>query len=228
MSNAERFLDAYASIEHALTVIVKDTRYIPYQQLLFKAQKYSWVVSKNLQELREYGELRNALVHLRDGKNEVIAEPTDTVTKDIERIAKLLTSNDNVMQYVSQPVQTVSLQDTIVDTYKIMEKMDTTKVPVYCKDEFVGVLKVESVCKWAMNHSDKKYVKDIMNDDSKKSILFLKKEATVQDVMDAYERSIQSGIQLLAILVTEHGEMSEKPLGILTTKDLPKVLEAFL
>ena len=35
MNNAQRFLDAYAVIEHALAVIVNDYRYVPFHILDF-------------------------------------------------------------------------------------------------------------------------------------------------------------------------------------------------
>ena len=52
--------------------------------------------------------------------------------------------------------------------------------------------------------------------------------ATIQDVMNAYEEGLQSGIQLLGILVTEHGSEQEIPMGIITAQDLPEILQAFL
>lgn len=228
MSNAERFLNAYAIIEHALTCIVQDTRYVPYQQLLFKAQKHSWIVAKHLQELREYGELRNALVHLRDGKNEVIAEPTDTVTEDIEHLASLFTLDDTLLHYVTTPVKTLRMDDSILYAYSLMKKMDTSKLPVYEHGFFRGVLRVEAVCEWAVTHSDKKKVGDILEEDTGKYVRFLPETATIQDVMSAYDKALHKGIQILSILVSPHGRTDELPSGILTAKDLPHVLQAFL
>ena len=46
--------------------------------------------------------------------------------------------------------------------------------------------------------------------------------------MNAYEEGLQSGIQLLGILVTEHGSEQEIPMGIITAQDLPEILQAFL
>lgn len=228
MNNAQRFLDAYAVIEHALAVIVNDSRYVPFQQLLFKAQKHSWIVSKNLQELREYGELRNALVHLRDGNNEVIAEPTDKVTEDIEHLAKLLSSDDNVMQYISKPVKIVSPEDSILGAYELMRTIGSSKLPVYEGNLFKGLIKVEAICSWAIQRSKATMIKDLLDPETKKYVTILDKHATVQDVMNAYEEGLQSGVQLLGILVTEHGSEQEIPLGIITAQDLPEILQAFL
>lgn len=66
-SNAERFLDAYAQIEAKMTSLCRETKYVPFSQLLSRLSSHNHVISNNQEELREYSELRNALVHMRGG-----------------------------------------------------------------------------------------------------------------------------------------------------------------
>ena len=167
--NARRFLDAYASIEHELSTMARETRYIPFSQLLSMCAKHSWVVSHHEEELREFNELRNAIVHLRDSRNEIIAQPTDQAVQDIERLAKLLTGDDTLLQYASKPVKTVSLQDTIPSAYTLMKKLGSSKVPVYENGIYRGLLQMEDICAWAMDGRDASLqVKDVL---SRKKIL---------------------------------------------------------
>jgi len=39
---------------------------------------------------------------------------------------------------------------------------------------------------------------------------------------------LKKGTTLLAVIITEKGSMNEKPLGIITTADLPKILQTFV
>lgn len=143
--NARRFLDAYASIEHELSTMARETRYIPFSQLLSMCAKHSWVVSHHQEELREFNELRNAIVHLRDSRNEIIAQPTDQAVQDIERLAKLLTGDDTLLQYASKPVKTVSLQDTIPSAYTLMKSLALPR----CRSMKMGSIAV--YCRWRIS-----------------------------------------------------------------------------
>lgn len=229
MSNAERFLNAYAVIEHEMNEIAGETKYIPFSQLLYKCAKSSWVVSRYQQSLREYNELRNAIVHLRDGKREIIAEPSDEVTADIEKIASLMETTENLWDYVSKPVKTLSPYDTVESAYHKMEALDSTKMPVYEGSQFVGMLAVEHICRWAMTDRDEnKLVKDILTSSKKDRVVFLKKSAKATDAVQAFENALNHGAQLLAVIVTEHGSQKEKPLGIITAKDFAVMINDIL
>lgn len=229
LSNAQRFLNAYAIIEHEMSAMARETKYIPFSQLLYRCAQHSWVVSKNQQALREYNELRNAIVHLRDSRNEIIAEPTDPVTEDIERIAGLLTVDDNIMSCASSPVKTVHSSDTIRGAYAIMANLGSTKIPVYDSGRFRGILTMENICRWAFDGMDEeKHVGDIMKESRKERVVFLKKKDTVIEATKAFEQAMNHGSVLLAVLITEHGSQNEKPVGIITVKDLPKIVNALV
>lgn len=229
LSHAERFLNAYAVVEHQMAAMVKEVKYIPFSQLLSRCSQISWVVAKNQQELREYNELRNAIVHLRGNKNEIIAEPTSSVTEDIERIANLLTKDETILSCASSPVRVVSPRDTIRGAYAVMRNLGSSKIPVYHKGKFKGVLTIEDVCHWAIEGADEELrVQDIMQNIKLDRVAFLRKDAKVIDVTKGFEHALNKGSNMLAVLVTEHGSPDEEPLGIITVQDLPKIVSALV
>lgn len=75
-SNAERFIVAFTKIEKKLNEITRHPKYIPFRINARIASRYNTIIESNLEELNVFAELRNCLVHFRDGKEEVIAEPT--------------------------------------------------------------------------------------------------------------------------------------------------------
>lgn len=228
-TNARRFLDAYAIIEHEMSVMAKETKYIPFSQLLYKCAQKSWVVSKNQQALREYNELRNAIVHLRDGNEEIIAQPTARVTEDIERIASLLHKSEKVLAYASTPVKTVGPGDSVRGAYTVMRNLDSSKVPVYNNGSFYGILMMENICRWAMDGADPSlHVKDLIPSSKTHRVVFLDKDATIQDTMKSFDAALHHGAVLLAAVISETGSPKEKPLGIITVQDLPKILDALM
>ena len=150
MTNAERFLYAYAQCEKKLAELAEQPKYIPFSQLVARCANRSRVVAINQQSLREYNELRNAIVHIRGSEKEIIAEPCDSVTEDIERIAKLLTEPHDILKYASMPVKTVHIDASIRDAFQLMQEMDTSKLPVYKGQNFVGMITLDEIAQVAL------------------------------------------------------------------------------
>ena len=228
MTNAERFLDAYAVIERKMREIIRETRYTSFSQLLHNCASRNQIISMNQQSLREYNELRNAIVHQRGSENEIIAEPADSVTQDIERIAKLLCMDENVMHYVTAPVRVISLSDSIMDAYAVMKQLGTSKIPVYEGTLFKGVLTIEMIAKWAVEDDKRASTVGEILSSSKERVKKKKKSARVRTVMKAFETSLDSGSVLSAVIVSERGSKNAKPLGIITLADLPRILNTML
>ena len=44
-----------------------------------------------------------------------------------------------------------------------MDKLNTSKLPVYNDNKFIGFVTIKDICKWAINGSSVQYVKDIIN-----------------------------------------------------------------
>lgn len=226
--NAERFLNAYASIEMNLKRIVNDTRYIPFSQLLSRAAKNNKIVSIHEQDLRDYNELRNAIVHERGKNQEIIAEPCDSVTEDIEHIAAILNEKNDILSFSSSPVRTVRSDTDIPEVFQLMQRLDTSKIPVYDEGRYTGIITVEEIAEWALDEN-KSTMKtgDIIQLNRDERVLFVSRKNPVESVTRAFENALNHGVTLLAIIITEKGSLKEKPLGIITVADLPKILKSF-
>lgn len=224
-SNAERFLDAYAQIEAKMTALCRETKYVPFSQLLSRLSSHNHVISNNQEELREYSELRNALVHMRGGNQEIIAEPCDSVTENIERISRLLMMDDSILNFACKPVKIVKKTDSIQHAYEVMEKMDTSKIPVYEDEQYVGLLTMGMIAKYALNHQTDGNVKDALIHKENERVLFLSKNSNVQLAIKGFDKAVREGNSLLAILITEHGKTNELPLGIITYADFPSIMK---
>lgn len=228
MTNATRFLNAYAKCENQLTKMLDNPSYIPFSQLISRCAKRSKVISLNQQALREYNELRNAIVHNRGKEEEIIAEPCDSVTEDIERIAKLLCEPSDILKYASMPVRVIDMHTRLRDAFNLMQSMHTSKIPVYQDGRYVGILTLEQLAKVAVNGNlDTTKIEDILSDDKNTQILFVSKSQHVDVVFQYFDQLRDQGLSLLAILITENGKQSEKPLGIITIADLPKILKYY-
>ena len=86
--NSDRFIVAYNRIEKVLAEKADVNGYFPFYRLIDKVKITNSVVRKYEDDLREFGDLRNAIVHDRTGIDYVIAEPHDDIVERIELIER--------------------------------------------------------------------------------------------------------------------------------------------
>jgi predicted transcriptional regulator len=227
MGNADRFLNAFATIEKCMKAMLSTSEYVTFGKSIEYCSDKSKVVRENARMLNEYRQLRNAIVHQRDDENEPIAEPSDFATQDIERIAQLLMQPASVIGCATSPVKTAAPEDTVADVYARMKTIGTSKMPVFDQNHFAGMLTPESICNWASAPHETCAAKDAMSSTSEQNrIIFMAPTRPAEDALQEFEQALTSGRSLLAIIITADGTENGEPLGIITVHDLPKVLAA--
>ncbi len=232
MDNAQRFLSAFVQIEKKLRLIAGETRYEKFYRLLAEAGRKNKIVQRYEFQLQEYADLRNAIVHQRDGVGQVIAQPTDEVVDEIEHILEILKEDPPVSRYFLKKVVVCNKDDGILEIQKIMRKNDFSKIPVVENGSVIGLLYIEDIATWACdelrNPSDKWQVKDIMEPlKGKRNVQFIGKSISIFDVASIFNQGIKQGHRIEAIFITETGLKNQKLIGIITVKDLPLILECF-
>lgn len=228
-TNAERFLNAYASIEESMNRITQAYHYRTFSVLLSECAKRNRIVRNNMENLREYNELRNAIVHQRDNDMEIIAEPSDRVTSDIKHIAAMLTEHHEVLEYAGKPVQTLTPEERIEDAYQKMAELDTSKMPVYYGHQYKGLLTMEAIAHWGLYRDAEDTAAAVMSrGQNADRVIFVPRTESLDAVLKRFEKAMSEGHKPPAVIITEHGNNTEKPLGIVTTQDLPKILDSLM
>ncbi len=230
MSNADRFLNSFIRIEKTLKNKVGGYSARKFYQLVEMAARIDRDVAYYSTILKEYAELRNAMVHMRDGRGEIIAIPTDATVQTIEMIADEICIVKRVSDYFLKSVVTCQKNDTMLTIQKIMEENDISKVPVYEGNEYLGIVTIEMIAHWACGQltstkQEEKVSECCLNMDDHR-VFFLKQNATVKEVEDIFIQSLTKGIHVQAIIITAKGSRSEKPKGIITVQDLPLIMKA--
>ena len=227
MDNVQRFLDAFAIIEKRLKQITGMTKYTGFFQLLNLAAKKNALVRRAQLDLQEYAELRNAIVHQRSGDGSILAIPVEEVVEDIETLAKQLEDPEIVGKHFSKPVRICHPDTDLQVAFEIMNKMETSKVPVYSQGSFHSLLTMEMIARWMMHQYQHQLplmgqVRDCLKYKGKQErVRFLSKDASISEAQDIFENALKKGVSLSAILITESGQMHQKPIGIITVSDLP-------
>lgn len=229
MLNSERFLNAYASIEKSLNEINHSKRYVPFSQLLSLTAKQNKLVERHYADLKEYNELRNAIVHNRDDEMEIIAEPSNRTVTNIEHIAEVLQSGKYALNYASKPVYIIDEKETIQEAFNQMKKANLTKIPVYRNQEFLTLITMEEIAYWGLNHVfQNQCLMEVIADYKQDRVIFIHEKSTISDVITLFEKSINNKEKTPFIIITKTGDKKEKPLGIISSYDLISILSAML
>ena len=222
--NATRFIEAYSIIESHLKDIVNSDTYLKFFQLVNEVSKTNEIIASNKKELIEYSQLRNAIIHQRGSYDEIIAQPVDSVVNNIEYIANALRRDKKIKYLIKDSFVYCMQDDKILDAYMKMDKLNTSKLPVYNDNKFLGFVTIKDICKWAVNGSKVQYVKDIIRTVQEKDIIFRSQDILVSQIISLFENDLKHGNRLFGIIILENDDINSKPLAIYTAYDMPYLI----
>ncbi|MCI5773464.1 MAG: CBS domain-containing protein [Erysipelotrichaceae bacterium] len=224
MDNASKFLEAFVSIEQSMRDILKLSRYMKFYQMVNLCAKNNQLIRSKQSDLMEYAELRNAIVHQRGNHQEIIAQPVDSVVNDIVAIAQALKKDEQIGTYLHQKVVVCHPDDLILDVFYLMQKLDTSKLPIYDKDRFIGLLTYKEIAKWAIDRPNLQFISEIMGECVDDRIVFMDRRRNISHIINEFENALKKGNYLKVVIITEDGLKNQKPLGIFTAYDLPRLM----
>lgn len=231
-TKAERFLNAYSTIEHEMERMLNLKDHRRFFELVDKSARINPVIERYRFDLKEYSELRNAIVHDRSG-GEIIAVPTDDVVDKIERIASLLIEPPKVSPLFLKEVLTLSVSYPVARAIREFSRMSYTQAPVLDDEKMVGLLTSNMIVKWMGicliedNREvdlNKTTILDVINRAGhENNYEIVSVNHSLFSIPDLFYRWQQRGCKLEAVLITQNGTEDEKLMGIITNRDLPVI-----
>lgn len=236
MNNAERFIQAFNSIENFLRRNLEARNFSSFFNLIDDASQENLIVRQYKEELRLFGNLRNAIVHSdrRDGKP--VADPREDVVEQIEKIVKMLLDPPLVSQHFLRRVFAVESDDLMINVLHAMVEKDYSQVPIIKDGYILGMINFESIAKWMAKitklENPFEICKKTTTEDVFKATQQLKNHRIIKsntDFVTAREYFVQSlGKKDLveALFITENGRRNEPLIGIITlSEDLELIID---
>lgn len=226
-SNAKRFLNAYNNIDYALKTRYNFNRSMGFSDMIRKTVVLNYIVRKNEDYLIDYGRLRNAIIH-SNNEDVIIAEPHDSVVENIERIEKLLTTPPKALDSVAhRDVLTISSSSSMYEVISLMANSNYSNIPVYENGTLIGVANgqkiLDSLGQYLLaggkadeflNHVK---IEDMLSALENSNYYVIENaDVTVEEALNYFHNNPK----LLAILITQNGEVNQKTLGIVTGSDV--------
>lgn len=225
--NSETFLATFNRVEKeikALMIYRKDMSFSRSVRILSNSNA---IVRKYMDDLLEYAELRNAIVHNKVDMTHAIAEPHDTVVERIKLIEKELTEPIRVIPVFSRAVYVFQEDDALHKLLTVIHEKGLSKFPIYKEREFVGLVTQKGITRWLAGNigvrtQDIKEtkIKDVLAFQQGDNYQFIRMETSQSDALEYFRGNIGEGSRLEALLITKNGDANEQLLGIITPWDI--------
>jgi len=232
MRNADIFLATFHQIERHLAKLVNAKKHESFGRLVGLASSKSAVVRAYADDLREYADLRNAIVHQRTEPERVIAEPYPETVEQIQRIRDALLRPLCVYPLFKTEVEVLDVEDQMGKAFELIARKDYSKFPVYeGKERYCGFITEKEIARWlAVAQGELRQTEELRQTPVKEVLAYADSENTVAFIpgdTNVYEAreffSGRGGKALRALLISENGLSTEPLLGIITPKSLLSV-----
>ncbi len=191
------------------------------------------VIGRFRDDLLQWHDLRNAIVHERRGGGQVIAEPVEGALDEFLKLAKVLSSPPKISGTFQREVSRVAPSDSIQTATETMKNGGFSQLPVYDDNGLHGLLTATAVTRWLAQAWESGVpastpVSTVLESaDDHADWRLLDRNATFNDAVGLFDDAHDAGTILSAIVITHDGKRSQKPIGILTASDLPALLDIY-
>jgi hypothetical protein len=147
-SRGDRFEGAYNKIDALLRKKIGGAKNLSFASVVTEAARKDATVQRHKDDLLEYGDLRNAIVHDRGKSPVLLADPREDVVVKIEKILNSL-SHPRLLRSIARPVpiRIFAADVVLAEALSYMRENDFSQVIAF-RDGKHLVLSTEGVALW--------------------------------------------------------------------------------
>jgi hypothetical protein len=226
MARTEQFLTLFNELERYLRERTDSRKEVPFGSLIHLASESQSVVRHHAHELREWADLRNAIVH-EHPRGQIIAEVTPAALERFQKLTQRITSPPMLIPLYQRSIRVFAGDDRLTDAVQDLWSNQYSQVIVRPRDQLM-ILSFAGITRWMASRIEGTTidlagatVDHALAFEEPGGVTFLARDQTVYDAREAFLRFPQKHHQRLrAALVTHNGKATEEPLGIVTSSDL--------
>ncbi|MGD9976767.1 MAG: CBS domain-containing protein [Bacteroidales bacterium] len=228
--NSEVFIELFSEIEQKLKTICNDEFHANFAELLRKARTLNAVVHQYASDLKEFSQLRNAIVHTRR-ENFIIAEPHADVVKEIRHIHALLSNPPRVSSAMKRNPYYTTPDSIIVDVLTTFSEKGFLRCPVVSNNTILCLITAKTISRWLTSQKqgsvkiDSSKVLELLPFTEREDFSIAGENTDLVSLVGIFKNSIKRGTYVQAVLITKNGQSNSPLVGIITPSDLPLIIE---
>jgi len=233
---AQRFINAYNQIDHALRTQYNFKNNISFTDLIRRCSSLSAVIGEFEDDLISFARLRNAIVHNKSA--EIIAEPHENIVAMTEQIARIVTTPPLAIDVVkSREVATVKSNLSIAELMVEIARVGYSNLPVYKNNALIGVVNLRKIAAiqgsiisqgddvnfFLKNTTVEEFLREFPESNHYQLV---SAKITIEEVLKHFDNNRK----LVCLIVTKTGNFLEPPMAIITGADifdLKRVIEGY-
>ncbi len=235
--NANNYMAVFNELDKHFDTLVGSEKFMPYNEKIKTIAQWTTnvalFVKKYEAKLKYFWELRNHIAHgfKLDGKHYAIPSyhAVDELRKVTDAIVKPVTCGG----VFSKTVYTCLTTDTLKEVMQSMKNFNYTHVPVYNEHHvFQWVLTQSTICEWLPLHLqewnialENVTIADIDLTLGSERYALVEQDKPLFSLPTMFETTGLNQKRLWVLLMTEHWDIAEPLVGIITTFDLPMITE---
>jgi CBS domain-containing protein len=223
----DEFLALYNQLDAHLRETIGGDRGPGFMKLVRRAADRNAAVRAHLGRIHEYAELRNAIVHDDEMQKGILADPRREALEDFRSLVESITAPRKLLSVCSTDIVVHDPHEPLSRALSLMRSKGYAQVVVKTGDEY-GILSVEGVARWLEHRAEQDAISmvdvtvgDATAHEPPSTVEFLDRDATVYDGYELFQTAERRRhARVFAILITETGSRTERPIGIATLWDL--------
>lgn len=226
MDRAEQFLNRFNELEQFLRDMTDSKREVPFGNLIGRAANTHASVRRYERELREYADLRNAIVH-EYPRGHVIADVTEEALDRFSKMVDQITAPELVYPLFRREITVYREDDPLAGAIKDLWESGHSQIIVRV-DTLLASLSSAGITRWLGRQVDGACIDlsdasigDALAFEEEGGIAFITRNTPIDEVRELFLSFPNHHRQRLrAVIITENGRPKEAPLGIITASDL--------
>jgi CBS domain-containing protein len=226
MDRTQTFLNRFNELEQFLRDETNSKREVPFGNLIGRAAQKNAAVRRHERDLREFADLRNAIVH-EHPRGHVIADITQEALDEFDVMVDQITAPERVYPLFRREIHVYREEEALTSAVKDLWESGHSQVIVRV-DKMLTLLSSLGITRWlgsqvngqAVDLADAS-VGDALTFEEEGGIAFVSRDAPVDEARELFlSFPTRHSQRLRAVVITENGRPTEAPLGLITASDL--------
>jgi predicted transcriptional regulator len=230
-----QFLTAFNEIEDHFRAALGADEHIEFAQMARVYAAKNRLPLRQLDALLAFASLRNAITHGRYYDGHPIAEPVPEVVDQIGQLRNQIKSPPKALTLLGATDVCLARPDEPISTVlEHVRRFDYSQLPVYDETGYAGILTTNAIARWLAHQlainaglAQEEPVRQVLEfSEPPERALLVRRNITATEAIDQLSHGGTAGTALTALIVTDNGKETDKPLAVIVAGDLPALTAA--
>lgn len=229
--NSDIFLSTFNDLEKHFKSEFFRGHWKSFKQMLKEGSRFNPIIKQFKEELFEFTDLRNAIVHNRSNDFKVIAEPHDFIVERFVDIKNQII-NPIKMDAFFRKVYTCKLSDKVSIPLQLIHSQLISQIPVLDGNRVVEVLNASTIVYWLAAQKNASIESSLVSEvieykEFKQNLKIVPQHTTVFHAAEIFKNSYKKHPKNRyydTLLITQNGKENESIKGIIVLSDIAEYL----